>query len=74
MPSLRYIDISFSDIKEIDLFDSEHLEMIVAAKSQAITVEENVVIEHIFDTRKWTDLEKVSLGSAFSTNFNGQEL
>ena len=70
--SLRYIDISFSAIKEIDLFDSEHLEMIVADKLQSIAAEDSVLIEYIFDTRKWTKPEQVSLGSAFATNFNGQ--
>ena len=62
LPSLRYIDISFSEINKIDLLDSEHLEMIVADRSQTITVGESVVAEYIFDTRKWVYLEQVSLG------------
>ena len=59
---LEYVDIAFSKIKSIILFEYVHLERVTADKSQKIEVDISVTVEYIYDTSRFVDQEKVSLG------------
>ena len=61
---ISYIDIAFSQIKRIDLFECIHLEGVAADKSQKIEAEIGVAVEYIYDTSDFIDSEMVSLGIA----------
>ena len=47
---LEYVDIAFSNVKNVDLFDCFYLKNIVVDKSQKVTVNNNVIVEEIYDT------------------------
>ena len=71
---LALIDIAFSNIQSIDLFENTCLKKILADKSQQITKEVSVAIEYIYDTSCFVDSEMVSLGTAVESNLGNSSL
>ena len=71
---IEYIDIAFSQIKSIDLFDCDHLERVVTDKSQRIEADISVAVEYIYDTSRFVDQEKVSLGASLKGNLGELQL
>ena len=71
---LEYVDIAFSNVKNVDLFDCLYLKNIVVDKSQKVVIEHNVVIEEIYDTTDLFNKELVSLGINVESTLDDQKL
>ena len=59
---LELIDIAFSDIKKIELFQNIYLQRIIADKSQRICKKDSVLIERVYNTVEYIDHDYITLG------------